>query len=91
MDSMTMDPTEAPSSLEEVMLTTVDNPYDPFTEFDAWFSYDEQNGYHSCGLLGRLALTSTDLTEEENILAINHAIDDILNLFPGLYKKVSKG
>ena len=72
---------DTPASTEEMMLTTVDNPYDPFDEWDDWFAFDEQQGYHTCSLLGRLALTSNDFTEEENLLAINHAIDDILNLF----------
>ena len=76
---------------EEYMLTTVDNPYDPFTQFDDWFVFDESNGYCSCGLLARLALTSPYLTDEENLKAIDHACDDILDLFPGLYIKVKPG
>lgn len=90
MDTMAIDGVDTPVSSEEIMLTTVDNPYDPFTDFDNWFAFDEQSGYHSCGLLGRLAATSSDLTEEENILAINHAINDILELFPGFYKTVKR-
>lgn len=76
---------------EEYMLTTVDNPYDPFTQFDEWFEFDESNGYCSCGLLARLALTSSSLSDEENLKEIDHAINDILNLFPGLYIKVKRG
>ena len=76
---------------EEYMLTTVDNPYDPFTQFDSWFAFDESNGYCSCGLLARLALTSSSLSDEENLNEINHAIDNILELFPGLYIKVKPG
>lgn len=74
----------------EYMLTTSDNPYDPFTQFDQWYAYDEQNGYHSCGLLARLALTSKNLTDEQNKQILNDTINDIIMLFPGLYKKVSK-
>jgi hypothetical protein len=90
MDTVIMDPPGQGVDLEEKMLTTVDNPYDPFTEFESWFAFDEQSGYHTCGLLGRLALTSVDLSEEENILEINHAIDNILNLFPNMYKVVKR-
>lgn len=78
------------ASLEEQMLTTIDNPYDPFTEWDDWFAYDEQKGYHTCGLLARMALTSVYLTEEENIIEINHAINNILELFPGMYRTVKR-
>lgn len=90
MDTMTMAPIESPSISEELMLTTVDNPYDPFADWDNWFAYDEQQGYHTCGLMARLALTSNDLSDEANVLAINHAIEDILNLFPTLYKVVKR-
>ena len=75
---------------DEYMLTTVDNPYDPFDNFDGWSAFDEQNGYFTNGLLARLAVTSPNLTDKENELAIDHAVDDILVLFPGLYKRVYK-
>ena len=25
-----------------VNITTVDNPFDPFTDFDSWFQFDEE-------------------------------------------------
>ena len=27
------------------MLTTVDNPFDPFEQFTSWFMFDEEKGY----------------------------------------------
>jgi len=27
------------------MLTTFDNPYNPFDEFTSWFMFDEEKGY----------------------------------------------
>lgn len=89
MDTMVNTTVSTPTT-DDLMLTTVDNPYDPFTEWDSWLAFDEQSGYHTCSLLGRLALTSDDLSEEENVIAINHAIEDILNLFPTLYKTVKQ-
>lgn len=73
---------------EEYMLTTIDNPYDPFTQFENWYAYDEQNGYATCGLLARLSMTSPEMSDEENLLAIDQATNEILKLFPGFYKKV---
>ena len=73
---------------QEYMLTTIDNPYNPFTQFDNWYAYDENVGYHSCGLLARLAPTSNQLTDAQNQKIIDEAVDEILILFPGLYKKI---
>lgn len=67
---------------EQAMLTTVDNPYDPFTQFDEWYVWDITHGYNSCGLLARLAITSDNLSDADNRLAINMAIDDIVKYDP---------
>ena len=60
------------------MLTTVDNPFDPFEQFTSWFMFDEEKGYHTCSYLGRIARTSDQLSEEENELENERAIDEIL-------------
>ena len=74
--------------MEEVMLTTIDNPFDPFTEFDKWKSFDESKGYHSCALLARVAKSSDELSEEDEILAIKDAIDEIVREnISGVHKK----
>jgi len=74
-----------------VMITTEDNPYDPFTEFDAWYSFDTLNGYHTCSYLARIANTSEELPDEINAEAIEQAIDEIVQLnLTGNYKKLVK-
>ena len=71
------------------MLTTVDNPFDPFEQFTQWFMFDEEKGYHTCSYLGRIARTSDQLSEEENELENERAIDEILKYdFRNIYKKV---
>ena len=75
----------------QCMLTTKDNPYDPFNQFDSWFIYDVTNGYNTCGYLARIAHTSDALTEPENNAEIERAIDEIVRLDPlDLYVKVEK-
>ena len=70
------------------MLTTVDNPFDPFEQFTSWFMFDEEKGYHTCSYLGRIARTSDQLSEEENELENERAIDEILkNGIGGCRKK----
>ena len=46
-------------------LTTFDNPYDPFTQFDLWFAFDVEKGYYSCSRLARVAKISEEMTEKE--------------------------
>lgn len=70
-------------------LTTIDNPFDPFEQFSAWFLFDEEKGYHSCSYLGRIARTSSQLSDEENDLEVERAIDEIIKYdFRNIYKKV---
>lgn len=60
-------------------LTTIDNPYNPFTQFIDWFMFDVTKGYNSCGYLARLAKTSDQLSDRENDEEIERAIDDIVS------------
>lgn len=77
--------------MAKYMLTTNDNPFDPFNQFDSWLMYDVDNGYNSCGLLDRVARTSDSLTEGENEAEIERAIDEIIKYDPlNIYKKVTQ-
>ena len=74
---------------EQCMLTTFDNPYNPFTQFNEWFLYDMQQGYNTCGYLDRIANLSNDLSDEEAKQATEAAIDRILDHdFLNIYKKL---
>ena len=75
----------------ECMLTTIDNPYDYFTQFDDWFSFDIEKGYNSCSRLARIARISDQMTDEEINLEIERAIDEIIKYdFMNIYKKVRR-
>jgi gp107 len=72
-------------------LTTEDNPYDPFDEFEEWFNFDVTKGYHTCAYLARVTTTSTDLTEADQVEATNEAIQEILELnLTGNYQVVER-
>lgn len=72
-----------------VALTTFDNPYNPFTQFQKWFLFDTEKGHNSCAYLARIARTSEFLSEEENEREIERAIDEIIQYdFMNKYKKI---
>lgn len=77
---------------EECMITTFDNPFDPFTQFTKWFLFDCEKGYNTCAYLGRIARTSNEFTDEENQMAMDRAIDEIIRYdFRNVYRKVCAG
>ena len=70
-------------------ITTIDNPYDPQVDFEQWYMWDVTNGYNTCALLGRIAKTSEQLSDEENEIESERAIDEIIKYdFQNIYKKV---
>lgn len=73
------------------MLTTVDNPFDPFTEFDQWYAFDEAAGYHTSAYLGRVLKSSENLSDADQDQALEDAIDEIVteNVL-GIYRKVEE-
>ena len=77
---------------KQCAITTTDNPYDPFKHYIEWFQFDVEKGYNSCAYLARIARTSNQLSEAENLEEIERAIDEIIKFdFRGLYKKVVLG
>lgn len=73
---------------KETMLTTIDNPFDPFEQFTSWFLFDIEKGYNTCGKLMRIAKVSDDMSQEEYNSAIDEAIDTIIkNDFLDIFTK----
>lgn len=65
--------------LEEYALTTTDNPYDPYTQFDEWIAMDRQLGHYTCEYLARICENiSYELSQEEQNALICEAIDKII-------------
>ena len=75
----------------ECALTTIDNPYDPFEQFESWFLFDTEKGYNSCSYLARIAQTTDDMTEIEKNIEIERAIDEIIMYdFTNMRKKIKR-
>lgn len=66
--------------MKQCMVSTSDNPYNPFDEFDKWYEFDRSKGYHSLSYLARVSHTSPDLSEIDYHEEIEDAIDDMVRL-----------
>lgn len=75
----------------KVMLTTIDNPFDPIDDFTSWRRYDEEKGYNCCGYIARIAQLTEDMSQKEEDVEIERAVDEIIEFNPlGIYKKVKR-
>lgn len=75
----------------ECRLTTIDNPFNPFTQFDDWFLFDTEKGYNSCSRLDRITRVTDEMSDVEVNEEIERAIDEIIKYdFLNIYKKVTK-
>lgn len=73
------------------LLTTVDNPYNPVTNWDDWYAFDVQKGYNTCSYLARIAETSESFPEQLEEEALDRAMDEIIRMNPlGVYRKVDE-
>ena len=59
-------------------LTTIDNPWNPFTNFRDWYNFDESHDYGCCSIVARLAITTEDMTTLEEAKEIERAINSFI-------------
>ena len=77
--------------MEEYMLSTSDNPFNPFTQWDQWFAFDARAGYHTPAYLARVVRSSSELSDSDQTVALNEGIDEILQFnLTGNYVKVTR-
>lgn len=77
------------NTVRVVALSTIDNPYNPITEFSKWIQYDKLAGHSCCEYIARLAKYSNLMSEEEKDIETERVIDDIVEADPmGTYIKV---
>lgn len=76
------------TKVKEFLITTIDNPYNPFSEYEDWLRFDEENGYNTQNYVARvLQVKDLDdsLSEDEKL---DIALESILSINQGLYVKV---
>lgn len=82
--------------MAQVMLSTIDNPYNPFENFDEWYAFDElkaieENRPTCCSYLARMLFESDDVSYNEQEEIMEMVIDDIVELnLTGKFVKITK-
>lgn len=86
--------------MKDIMLTTFNNPYDPFTNYEEWYRFDLNNGTDCCGYLARMVdrvesenkkIAKTDdafVDDETNDEFIEQALKKIISIEPLTYMVV---
>ena len=72
-----------------VNITTIDNPFNPFDDFNSWFMFDIEKGYYTSSKIARLTRLTDDMTEKEENEEIERAIDELIKVDPlDIYIKI---
>ena len=75
---------------KEFFITTADNPFDYFSQFDEWFEFDQSHGYHTLEYVARLTRLAPDLSEEDENLEYKRVFDSIIEWNGDFYKVIYK-
>ena len=65
-------------SVRTCRISTFDNKFDPLNQFKDWMMEDDRLGHGAMCLLARRAKNSDELTDEENEIENERAIDEII-------------
>ncbi len=75
----------------KIMITTFDNPFDPFEQFTLWDLFDKDKGYNSWERVVKLANFTDDMSLKEEDEEIERAIDKLISIDPlNMWKKLKK-
>ena len=78
-------------SSNEVMLTTIDNPFNPFDDFANWRMFDIEKQDYTCERLARIVNLSEEMSQSEVDAETERAIDEIIKYdVEDIYQKVSR-
>ena len=79
------------ATIKQTWVTTLDNPFDPFDQHDAWKRFDEDKGYYTTNYLMRIANVSSEDSDRNYWSEIENAVDEIVDMnLTGNYRKVSR-
>lgn len=66
---------------DDQMLTTIDNPWSPFDNFDEWYAYDVAHGYNTCAYISRVTGNlDPELDDYTNDYILTKALNEIISM-----------
>lgn len=76
----------------DAIVTTKDNPYNPFEQPEEWLDYDHAMGHNTMEYIDRVTYSSPELPPVEQEAAYDDAIDriienDIFDMYEIVYDK----
>jgi hypothetical protein len=69
----------------DLVLTTIDNPYDPKQDYLKWKQWDEESGYYTEAYLARMLMMEPDFDIDDDLKIFeltNKVVNDILENDP---------
>lgn len=77
--------------MKDKMLTTIENPFNPFKNFENWLKFDREKNHFTLELIDRFTLSRTSFTEEFDRMMYDWALEDIIESdFEGKYRIVNE-
>jgi hypothetical protein len=64
---------------DQFMLTTIDNPYSPKTDYELWQRWDQENGYHTESYIARLLHMEADYDGIDDEFMVNMLLSKVIN------------
>lgn len=77
------------STVSELYLTTKDNPFSYFDQYDEWLAFDEDKGYFTNALVARLMderPISKFYSNERVVDILEQVYFDIVEMMPDIYE-----
>ena len=63
---------------KQYLLTTLDNPYNPFVDFTSWYMFDCEKGHNTSSRLARIANINAEMTQKEREEEMDRVMDLIV-------------
>lgn len=64
----------------KVFVTTFDNPFNYFNDFENWFAWDKKMGWNTCGIMADLTGNISNLSPEETATVIEGACKRLVSV-----------